>query len=93
MGARSAVLQSLGRVAILLAWALVGWGALLVASALVSAAGEGVTAAFARLLPNPGASLWGWLGPLSVLLALGAGLAGGAFVLARRWQGGKSPEE
>ena len=36
MGARSVVLQALARTAILLVCALVGWGALLVASALAA---------------------------------------------------------
>jgi hypothetical protein len=90
--ARSVVLQALGRTAILLAWALVGWGLLLVASALANAFGEGPAAAFARLLPAPDPSAWGWLGPLSVLLTLGAGLVAAALAIARRWRDGASPD-
>jgi hypothetical protein len=86
MGARSVVLQALGRTAVLLVWTLVGWGALLIASALANAFGEGPTTAFARLMPSD-ASVWGWLGSLSVLLALGAGLVGAALAIASRWRG------
>jgi len=91
MGVRSVVLQALGRTAILLAWALVGWGALLVASALAHAFGEGPATAFARLMPSD-ASVWEWLGPLSVLLALGAGLVGATLAIAKRWRGGTNLE-
>ena len=92
MGARSVVLQALGRTGILLVWALVGWGALLVASALANGFTEGPTTALARLLPTRGASIWGWLGPLSVVLVILAALAFAALGLARRRQGGV-PEE
>jgi hypothetical protein len=92
MGARSVVRQALGRTAILLVWALVGWGTLLVASALANAFGEGPATAFARLLPPRDASSWGWLGPFSVLLALAAGLAGAALAIAKRWRGETNPE-
>jgi hypothetical protein len=91
MGARSVVLRTLGRTAILLSWALVGWGGLLIASTLVNAFDEGPATAFVRLLPAHDDS-WGWLGPISVLLALGAGLVGAALVIANRWRDGRSPE-
>jgi hypothetical protein len=87
IGARSVVLRTLGRTAILLAWALVGWGVLLVASAFANAFGEGTGAAFARLLPRSDGSAFGWLGPLSVLLALAVGLVGGALAIAKRSRG------
>jgi hypothetical protein len=92
--ARSVVLQALGRTAILLVWALVGWGVLLVASALANAFGEGPAVAFARLLPAGDPSIWGWLGPLSVLLTLGAGLVGVALAIRGRgvW-GVRSPPQ
>lgn len=92
MGARSVVLQALGRTAVLLVWALVGWGALLVASALANGFTEGGGSAFSRLLPVRGASIWGWLGPLSVALVILAALAFAALALARRWQGETNPE-
>ena len=41
---------------------------------LANAWGEGPSAAFGRLLPERGASIWVWLNPLSVVLALAAGL-------------------
>lgn len=87
MGARSIVRQALGRTAVLLVWALVGWGVLLVASAVANAFTEGSASAFSRLLPARGASIWGWLGPLSVLLLFGAVLAVAALAFARRWRG------
>ena len=88
MGARSVVLQALGRTAVLLVWALVGWGALLVVSALAGSWSEGPATAFARLLPARDASVWGWLAPFSVLLALGGGLLGAALAIAQRSRGG-----
>ena len=92
MGARSLVLQALERVALLLVWSLVGWGTLLFVSALANAVGEGPAPALARLLPPAGASIWGWLGPLSVVLVILAALAFAALGLARRWGGETSPE-
>jgi hypothetical protein len=91
MGARSVVLQALGRTVVLLVWALVGWGVLLGASALANAFTEGGGSAFSRLLPVGGASIWGWLGPFSVLLALGAVLAVAALAIAKRWRGDLEP--
>jgi len=92
MGARSLVLQAFGRTAVLLVWALVGWGALLVVSALAGSWSEGPATAFARLLPARDASIWGWLGPFSVLMALGAGLLGTALAIAKRSRGETNPE-
>jgi hypothetical protein len=83
MGARAVVVQSVGRVAMLLLWALVLWGALLLAAAAADAWSEG-SVAFARLIPGQGANGWAWLAALSVLLALGAGLVGGASLAAKR---------
>lgn len=93
MGARSVMLQALGRTAILLVWALVGWGALLVASALAGSLSEGPATAFAQLLPARDASVWGWLAPASVALAIGAGLAVAALAIVGRWRGTTSPEQ
>jgi hypothetical protein len=93
MRAHSLVLQALGRIVLLLLWCLAGWGTLLLVSALASAVAQGPAPAVARLLPAPGASIWGWLSSLSVLLALGAGLTFVAFAIAKRWQGGTSRDE
>ena len=79
---RSLVLRALARLALLLVCSLVGWGALLLVSALANAIGEGPKPALARLLPARGASVWGWLSALSVLLALGAGLVAAALTLS-----------
>ena len=85
MRTRSLVLQAFSRMALLLVWALVGWGTLLLVSAAVNAVDEGSAAAFARLVPARGAEFWGWLTPFSVLLALGAGLVGVA-LLVTAWR-------
>ena len=91
IGARSLLLRALSRAAILLVWALVGWGTLLLASALATALGEGPATAFAHLVPAGDASIWAWLTPISALLALGAGLAAAALAIARRRRDAASP--
>jgi len=83
MGERSGIFQSLVRAAVLLAWALVVWGGLLVVSAVANAITEGPEA-FARLLPAAGASIWGWLGPLSVLMVFAAVIIGALVFTAMR---------
>jgi hypothetical protein len=85
MPRRATTLQTLSRIAVLLVWALALWGALLLASAVADSFSEG-TRAFTRLVPDRGATVWGWLAALSVVLALAAGLVGGALV-ASRWSG------
>ena len=92
MGARSVLLQAFARITILLVWALVGWGVLLVLSALANALGEDGAKAFTRLLPTSGDSIWGWLGPLSVLLALLAALLGAAIAIVTRARRAPSSE-
>jgi hypothetical protein len=82
MSSRAAVPQSFGRFAFLLLWSLVTWGALLIASAVTDAFTEG-SIAFARLFPTREATFWGWLGAFCVLLALGAGLLGSAFLVSK----------
>ena len=89
VGARSRLLEALGRVAMLFAWSLALWGVLVFASMLANVMGEGPTAAFARLVPGRGASAWAWLSPLAMLLALAAGL--GVAVLAV-WHRRRPPE-
>lgn len=70
---------------LLAAWALAGWGTLLLLVTLVATLSDGPGAAFARLVPSPGAGLWAWLNGLSVLLALGAwSVALGLLIGARR---------
>ena len=75
----------LTRGALLGAWALAGWGTLLL---LVTAAGvlaDGPGVALGRLVPGPGASLWAWINTLSAGLALAVWLvAGGLLVWERR---------
>ena len=85
MGARALARQWFLRTLLLLLWALVGWGALLLLLALVNAAGEGPGPALARLLPSRGSSIWAWLNGLSAALALAVGvLAGGYLAWTRR---------
>jgi hypothetical protein len=83
MSARVVVLQSFGRAAILLLWALAMWGALLLVSAVTDAFSEG-SVAFARLVPARGANVWAWLAALSELLALGVVIVGGASLATKR---------
>ena len=82
MSARPVVVQSFGRAVILLVWALAMWGALLLLSAVTDSFSEG-SVAFARLVPARGANVWGWLAGLSVVLALGAGILGGAVLASK----------
>jgi hypothetical protein len=72
-------------------WALVLWGVLSFASTLANAWGEGPAAAFGRLVPERGASIWGWLSPLSVVLALAAAL--GAAGLAVWTRGARAQDQ
>ncbi len=71
---RSQLVETFARIAMLAFWSLVFWGVLTFASTLANAWGEGPAAAFGRLDPERGASMWGWLSPVSVVLALVAGL-------------------
>lgn len=85
MGERGALLSALGRTGALLVVALALWGGLLLLSTLANAWREGLPAALARLRPMPGASLFGWLAPFSVIVALAAALAVAVlFVLSSR---------
>jgi hypothetical protein len=88
MGERGALKRAFGRTLLLLVACLVLWGGLLLLSALVNAWGEGAAVAFARLLPGPGATIWGWLAPLSVLLAVVA-LGVAAIVVVSGWRGAR----
>jgi len=74
----------LARSALLVVWALVAWGGLLLLAALGQAVTEGLRPALARLLPSPGTSAWGWLNAFSAGLALAVVLvAGGLWVWGR----------
>lgn len=75
----------LARSALLVLWALVAWGGLLLLGVLGHAVTEGPRPALARLLPSPGTSAWGWLNSLSAGLALAVGLVA-AGVLLWRWR-------
>jgi hypothetical protein len=88
---RSQLFETLARVAMLSFWALVLWGVLTFASTLANAWGEGPAAAFSRLVPARGASIWVWLSPLSVVLALAAGLAVAGLAVWNRAAG--APDE
>jgi hypothetical protein len=86
MRARAILTYSFGRFAFLLLWSLVAWGALLIASAVADSFSEGSTA-FARLVPTQEATVWGWLGALSVAVALTVGLIAGAVFASRVTRG------
>jgi hypothetical protein len=68
------------------AWALAGWGSLLLIATAWAALRDGPGVALARLVPGTHASSWAWLNSLSALLAVGVwGVALGLFVWSR-WQ-------
>ena len=96
MRARAVVTRLCMRFTFVAVWSFVGWGALLIASAVADSFTEG-SIAFARLLPSRGDTVWGWLGALSVVLALGVGLVAFALLASRRathgGSGGQSPPE
>jgi len=95
MGVRSVAARSVLRAMLLVLWAFVAWGALLLIVTVLDAAAEGLRPALARLLPRPGASPGAWLNALSAALALAVGfLAGGLLVEDRRRdRGASSPRE
>ena len=67
------------------AWALAGWGTLLLLVTLAGVASDGPSIALGRLVPSRGASVWTWMNSFSVILALGAWLVAlGLALLARR---------
>lgn len=90
MSARVVVSRWLARIALLLFWSLVGWGALLLVATLGQVAAEGPAAALARLVPPAGASAWAWGNALAVALAVGVGVvAAGVWGVSRRGLGGR----
>jgi len=68
------------RGALVAAWALVGWGTLLLLATVVGLVRDGPGTAFGRLLPGPDSGPWGYLNSASAALALAAW-----FVLAGLW--------
>ena len=74
------------------AWALAGWGTLLLLVTLAGMVSDGPGVALARLVPSRGASLWTWLNSLSVLLALGAWLVALGLFLRARQSAAEEPE-
>jgi hypothetical protein len=66
---------------------------LLLVSARAGSWSEGPATALSRLLPARGASIWGWLGPLSVLLALAVGFSAATLVVVRRARGATSLDQ
>lgn len=76
--------RALSRVALLLAWALVLWGTLLLAATAVHALEGGLRPALLGLVPDPGSSAWGWANLIAVALALLAWPLAAAVVLRLR---------
>jgi hypothetical protein len=74
------------------AWALAGWGTLLLLVTLAGTLSDGPGVAFGRLVPSSDASLWAWLNSLSVLLALGAWLVALGLVLRARRSTAEDPD-
>lgn len=75
----------------LLVLALVVWGALLVASAVANAIGEGPGVAVARLVPGSDASFWDWLGLASAVLAVAVAVRAGWLLMRRQGLPGSEP--
>jgi hypothetical protein len=80
----------LGRSALLILWALVAWGGLLLLLAIGHAFDEGLRPALARLLPAHASSAWGWLNALSAGLALAVGMAAAGLWAWGRLAGSKA---
>jgi hypothetical protein len=74
------------------AWALAGWGTLLLLITLMATMSDGPGVAFGRLVPPREASLWAWLNSFSVLLALGAWLVALGLFVRARWSSAEEPE-
>ena len=89
MKSRGAAAETIGRLAFVALGSLVLWGALLLASAVADSWSEGAVA-FARLVPSRGANIWAWLAGLSVVMAIGAGVIGAAYLATRRADRGAS---
>ena len=70
-------------------WALAGWGTLLLLATAFGALSDGPGIAVGRLLPSPGASLWGWLNGLSTLFALAAWTMAALLFAWSRWPSGE----
>ena len=74
------------RGALVAAWALVGWGTLLLLSTVVGLVRDGPGTAVGRLLPGPDSGPWAYLNSASVALALAAWDCGCQFVRDERHQ-------
>ncbi len=83
----------LTRPALLLFWALVLWGTLLLLAAAADAFAEGVRPVVARLLPSRGASLWAWVNAGSAALATVVWMVVAAAVALRSRPRGASPTD
>lgn len=81
---RGGALQLVARPVLVILWALVAWGSLLLLVTLHNAVRDGVGLALAQLVPARAASAWAWLNALSALLALGVWLVGSGVYWARR---------
>jgi hypothetical protein len=79
------VSRALSRVVLLLAWAVVLWGTLLLAATVLHAVTEGLSAALRALVPGRGASLWAWANlAATASAALAWSLAAAVVVRLRR---------
>jgi len=74
------------------AWALAGWGTLLLLVTLAGVVSDGPGVALGRLVPSRGGSLWAWLNSFSVILALGAWLVALSFFLLARRSSAEDPD-
>jgi len=83
------VVRWLARGVLVAAWALVGWGTLLLLVTLANAVGRGPRAALAALLPAAGGTIWDFLNGFSAALAFVAWLMGAGLL----WLWRRSPRE
>ena len=81
---RGAALQLVARPLLLILWAFVAWGSLLLLVTLGNALRDGVGPALEQLLPARAASAWAWLNALSAALALAVWLVGAGVYWSRR---------
>lgn len=85
------VLRWLARGALVAAWALVGWGTLLLLVTLANVAGRGPRAALSVLLPAAGGTVWDLLNGFSAAFAGVAWLMVAGLLFLWRWQSPPDP--
>ena len=75
--------RALSRVALLLAWALVIWGTLLLGATVAHALEGGLRPALLALVPEGEEAAWAWMNVVAMVLALVVWPTAAAIVLMR----------